>query len=108
VYGMSERLGPMNLGERDQLVFLGKELAERRNYSEEIAREIDHEVRRIVEEAYDRAKRALMRHKAALIAVAQRLLEVETIDGAEFEHIFTTSPVDESVRLDVPAQVPAA
>ncbi len=103
VYGMSDRLGPMNLGERDELIFLGKELAERRNYSEEVAREIDHEVRRLVEEAYERAKRALLRHKAALVAVAERLLEVETIDRAEFERIFTSSPVAEDITIDVPA-----
>ena len=107
VYGMSDRLGPLNFGERDELIFLGKELAERRNYSEEVAREIDHEVRRIVEEAYERAKRALLRHKAALIAVAQRLLEVETIDGAEFERIFTSAPVAEEITIDVPAQAAA-
>ena len=107
VYGMSERLGPLNLGERDELIFLGKELAERRNYSEVIAKEIDEEVRRIVEEAYERAKRALLRHKAALEAVAQRLLEVETIDGAEFERIFTSSPVAEEISIDMPSTQPA-
>jgi len=103
VYGMSARLGPINLGERDELIFLGKELAERRNYSEEVAREIDHEVRRLVDEAYERAQRALLRHKAALVAVAERLLEVETIDGTEFERIFTSSPVAEDVAIDVTA-----
>ena len=107
VYGMSDRLGPLNLGERDELIFLGKELAERRNYSEEVARKIDEEVRRIVEEAYERARRALLRHKAALVAVAERLLEVETIDGEEFEHIFTSSPVAEEISLDVTAQASA-
>ena len=107
VYGMSDRLGPLNLGERDELIFLGKELAERRNYSEEVARKIDEEVRRIVEEAYERARRALLRHKAALVAVAERLLEVETIDGEEFERIFTSSPVAEEISLDVTAQASA-
>jgi len=107
VYGMSERLGPLNLGERDELIFLGKELAERRNYSEEVAREIDREVRRIVEEAYTRAKQALLRHKAALIAVAERLLEVETIDAAEFERLFTSSPVAEENASDAPAEAAA-
>lgn len=85
VYGMSKRLGPLTFGDREELIFLGREIAEQRNYSDEIAEEIDQEVRRIVEEAYQRAKQVLTAYRAQLEAVARRLLEVETIDRQEFE-----------------------
>ncbi|MFN8454528.1 MAG: ATP-dependent zinc metalloprotease FtsH [Anaerolineae bacterium] len=87
-YGMSEKLGPLIFGEKDELVFLGKEIGEQRNYSEEIARQIDHEVRRIVETAYQSAKELLQAHKAKLEEIAQRLLKEETLDAQTFEAMF--------------------
>ena len=87
-YGMSEKLGPLIFGEKDELVFLGKEIGEQRNYSEEIARQIDEEVRRIVEGAYNRALKIIQEHRAKLEEVAERLLKEETLDAQSFEAIF--------------------
>ena len=84
-YGMSPKLGPLTFGDRDELVFLGREIAEQRNYSEEVAEEIDSEIRRIVEDAYTTAKDILTVYRQKLDAIAQRLIELETIDREEFE-----------------------
>jgi len=83
-YGMSDKLGPMTFGQKEELVFLGKEIGEQRDYSEAVAQEIDAEVRRIVHAAYERAKQVLREHREQLDAVAERLLEVETLDAEEF------------------------
>jgi cell division protease FtsH len=87
-YGMSEKLGPLIFGEKDELVFLGKEIGEQRNYSEEIARQIDAEVRRIVENAYNRAVKIIQENRARLDDIADRLLKEETLDAQSFEAIF--------------------
>jgi cell division protease FtsH len=84
-YGMSSRLGPLTFGDREEMVFLGREIAEQRNYSEEIAEEIDQEVRRIIDEAYERARAVLTSYRDRLEAIAARLMEVETIERPEFE-----------------------
>jgi len=83
-YGMSDKLGPMTFGQKEELVFLGKEIGEQRDYSEAVAQEIDAEVRRIVRTAYQRARQVLVEHREQLHAVAQRLLEVETLEAEEF------------------------
>ncbi|MDX1579470.1 MAG: cell division protein FtsH, partial [Gemmatimonadota bacterium] len=80
--GMSERLGPLATG-GEQEVFLGEEIARRREFSEETAREIDEEVKRVLEEARDRARDTLAEPRGELDAVAERLLEEEEIDGEE-------------------------
>jgi cell division protease FtsH len=87
-YGMSKKLGPLTFGEKDELVFLGKEIGEQRNYSEEIARQIDHEVRRIVGNAYNKALKLLRENRAKLEEIAERLLKEETLDAQSFEAIF--------------------
>jgi len=87
-YGMSEKLGPLMFGEKDEMVFLGKEIGEQRNYSEEIARQIDREVRRIVESAYSNAARILKENRLKLEEIAERLLQEETLDRKSFEAIF--------------------
>jgi len=84
-YGMSEKLGPLTFGDREELVFLGREIAEQRNYSDEVAEEIDHEVRRIIDQAYERAKAILITYRQKLDGVAHRLIEIETIERSEFE-----------------------
>ena len=84
-YGMSQKLGPLAFGDRDELVFLGREIAEQRNYSDGVAEEIDQEVHRIVEEAYNRAKNILTTYRQKLDVIARRLIEVETIERQEFE-----------------------
>jgi cell division protease FtsH len=84
-YGMSKKLGPLTFGASDDLVFLGREIAEQRNYSEEVAEDIDSEVRRIIDEAYSRATAILTTYYEKLETIAQRLIEIETIERKEFE-----------------------
>ncbi len=86
--GMSEALGPMVYGQKEELIFLGREISEQRDYSEAIAEKIDAEVRRLVNEAYAEARRILNEYRDKLDEVATRLLEVETLSRDEFEKIF--------------------
>ena len=85
--GMSERLGNVTLGHRDHQVFLGRDLGEERNYSEETARAIDAEVKRIIDESYDRAKKELSSHLDKLKTLATALLEKEVLDAEEVRAI---------------------
>ena len=91
-WGMSERLGPRTFGRRDSMVFLGRDIAEQRDYSERTAEEIDDEVRRIVEEAHERCRAVLGQHRDKLDELAVALMELETIEG------------DDLVRLLGPAE----
>jgi cell division protease FtsH len=84
-YGMSDVLGPMTFGQKEELIFLGREISEQRDYSEQTAQQIDHEVKKIIEEAYQRAKDVLTEFRGRLVAVAQQLIEVETLDGPALE-----------------------
>lgn len=86
--GMSSSLGPMVYGQKDELIFLGREISEQRDYSEAVAEQIDKEVRKLVTEAHEKARSILVEYRDKLDAVAQRLLEVETISREEFESIF--------------------
>jgi cell division protease FtsH len=86
--GMSNLLGPMVYGQKEELIFLGREISEQRDYSESVATQIDQEVRRLVNESYEIAKRVLEQYHDKLDAVAQKLLEVETLSREEFEAIF--------------------
>lgn len=86
--GMSEQLGPMVYGQKEELIFLGREISEQRDYSEAVAEQIDHEVRRLVSEAHTKARQILEEYRDRLDAIAQRLLEAETISRDEFESIF--------------------
>jgi cell division protease FtsH len=86
--GMSQSMGPMVYGQKEELIFLGREISEQRDYSESVAKEIDDEVRRLVAEAYERATELLTQFRDQLDAIARRLIEVETIDHGEFVKIF--------------------
>lgn len=86
--GMSSELGPMVYGQKEEMIFLGREISEQRDYSEAVAEKIDAEVRRIVDEAYTQTRQILTKYQAELEAVAQKLLEVETLSREEFEKIF--------------------
>ena len=86
--GMSEELGPMVYGQKEELIFLGREISEQRDYSEAVAEEIDQEVRKLVGDAYNKARQILLEYREKLDAVATRLLELETITREEFEEIF--------------------
>ena len=95
-WGMSERLGPRTFGKREEMVFLGREISEQRNYSEKVAEEIDEEVRRIVDEAYQSASKVLVERRAKLDQIAKHLVEVETIEGEALATLFA-APVDEEL-----------
>ena len=86
-YGFSDKLGPVNYSSSDE-VFLGKDFSTRQAYSEETANEIDEEVKAIIEEAYDTARTILSEHIEQLTAVAEGLLEVETLDNHQFEELY--------------------
>jgi cell division protease FtsH len=93
-YGMSSRIGPMALGHKEELVFLGRDFGEQRNYSEQTAREIDEEIRRIIQEAFDKAYQILVQNKKRLIMISERLIKEETLEGPAFEALFNM-PIDE-------------
>jgi cell division protease FtsH len=99
--GMSPELGPMVYGQKEELIFLGREISEQRDYSEDVAQQIDKEVRKIVSEAYDQARSIIIEYRDKLDSVAQRLLEVETIKREEFEEIFPT-PVPKNSGTPTP------
>ena len=86
-WGMSEKLGPLNFGSREELLFLGREVSRTKEISEETSRQIDEEVGRIIREAHEKATRLLRDHRDSLDRVAQLLLERETLDGREVEEI---------------------
>jgi cell division protease FtsH len=91
-FGMSDKLGPLSFGKRDELVFLGREIGEQRNYSDEIAKQIDEEVRAIIDKAYERATEVLTTHRDRLVALAEKLVAEETVDADTFEAMFTDLP----------------
>ena len=111
-YGMSDKLGPLTFGDREELVFLGREISEQRNYSEQVAQQIDSEVKILVVQSYGRAQDILTRYRHKLDELADRLIKVETVDAAEFEAMFADAPQHERPRyLPIPAgsntQLPA-
>ncbi|EGL81881.1 peptidase M41 [Caldalkalibacillus thermarum TA2.A1] len=88
-FGMS-RLGPLQFGENQGQVFLGRDIGHERNYSEQIAYEIDQEVRRIITEQYERCKELLTKHRDKLELVAETLLEVETLTADQIKEVIET------------------
>jgi len=86
--GMSAELGPLVYGQKEELIFLGREISEQRDYSEAVAEQIDQEVRKLVDEAHEQASKILKKYREKLDTVANRLLEVETLTREEFEVLF--------------------
>jgi len=86
--GMSGELGQMTYGQKEELIFLGREISEQRDYSEAVAQQIDREVRKLVDDSYKQALDILKKYRAELDAVANKLLEVESLTRDEFEKIF--------------------
>jgi hypothetical protein len=99
-YGFSEKLGPVSFSSNDE-VFLGRDFSTRQNYSEEVASEVDHEIRRLLEECYAETRRILQENDDAFERVAQALLLVETIDGDQFERLFTGEITPEDLKAEV-------
>ena len=100
-YGMSNVLGPVTYGEgRDHQVFLGRDLNNQRNYSEEVAAEIDKEVRRYVEDAYEECRKIITDNIDKLHLIAEALMERETLDASELEELMTTGKISEKPKED--------
>ncbi len=103
-WGMSEELGPITFGRREEHVFLGRELSQSKDFSEETARLIDHAMKNLVEGAYQQAKDLLATHRATLQALAQALLERETLDAQEIDQIidsFKEHPEDPETQEEI-------
>jgi cell division protease FtsH len=95
-WGMSEKMGPLTFGKQNEQVFLGREMGSQRDFSDQIAMEIDQEVKRLVTENYERAKRLLTENMSSLKRLAEALLEKEVLDGSDIDHILmqsTSQPV---------------
>jgi cell division protease FtsH len=87
-------LGPVSFGEKEELVFLGKEISEQRNYSEEVAAQIDKEVEKFIKNAENQAERILKKRKKLLEKIAQTLIEKETIEKEEFENLIKPRKIE--------------
>jgi cell division protease FtsH len=98
-WGMSERLGPLTFGKKDEQIFLGREIAKHKDYSEKTAVEIDEEVKRIVIEAYNTSKNLLIVNRDILETFAQALLEKETMDGAEIDAFIQEAESKRTVQV---------
>ncbi|MFW5714653.1 MAG: ATP-dependent zinc metalloprotease FtsH [Brevefilum sp.] len=93
--GMSEELGPMVYGKKEELVFLGREISEQRDFSEHIAQKIDSAIQKVVRDAYEKSKAILTQYRDELDQIAQKLLEMETLSADQFLEIFPT-PVEKT------------
>jgi cell division protease FtsH len=98
-WGMSEKLGPITYGRTEELIFLGREISETRNYSEGTADLIDLEVRRIVENAEQRAHDVLIQHRLLLDTLANALLDQETLQGSELDRLLNSRPPTENGEI---------
>jgi len=96
-WGMSEKLGPLTFGKKNEEIFLGREIATHRDFSEQVAIEIDYEVKRLVTENYERAKRMLTEHMGILKALAKALLEKEVLDAPEIDRIIQQGSLPQTV-----------
>jgi cell division protease FtsH len=110
-WGMSEKLGPLTFGHKEELVFLGRDLGEQRNYSEEVAGEIDQEVHRLVDAGYQRAKKILTERRDKLVQLAEYLKTEETIEGWQMDAVINSPdgkvpPVPERPKAEVPRPAP--
>jgi cell division protease FtsH len=101
-FGMSEKLGPRVLGRNHDMPFLGREMGNEPDYSEEIAREIDDEIRRVIEDAHELAIRVLQEHMHELNQLSAILIERETIDKDQFERLLAGEPEDEVFKEETP------
>jgi len=94
-WGMSDSMGPLTFGKKEEQIFLGREIAQHQDYSEDTALKIDHEVKRFVTDAYTRAQEILVQHKPRLIEMADALLVHETLDSEQVRRVVAGEPLDE-------------
>ena len=105
-WGMSDAMGPLTFGKKEEQIFLGREIAQHRDYSEDTAIKIDQEVKRIVMQNYERSRDILLEHKATLQTIAEHLLTHEVLDGEQVRRIAAGEPIDD--RAPAAAQPAAA
>src|SRR5207302_6107382 len=91
-YGMSEKLGPLALGHKEELVFLGREIGEQKNYSEKTAEAIDEELRGLIDEAYAKAVSIITENRSTLDRLSKALIHFETLDGDNLARVFRAEP----------------
>jgi len=108
-YGMSDRLGPRTFGNKEEMVFLGREISEQRDYGEKVANMIDDEVHRLIQEAHDTAKNTLLENRDTLVMLAEKLASLETLEGKVLEDIFKkttakTKAKTKAKRVKAPAR----
>jgi cell division protease FtsH len=106
-FGMSEKLGPRVLGRNHDMPFLGREMSAEPDYSEEVAREIDEEIRRVIEEAHERAQAVLKEHMDELHRLSAILIERETIDKDQFLRLLEGASEEEVFADEAPPEPPA-
>ncbi|MBA7715551.1 ATP-dependent zinc metalloprotease FtsH [subsurface metagenome] len=109
-YGMSDKLGPRTFGHKEELVFLGREISEQRDYSEKVAQQIDEEVHNIIQQAYKVARQILTKNKPKLVQLAEKLIVQETLEGKELNALFnkaTPKPTLEPTVTPTPVSVKA-
>src|SRR5436189_2803352 len=94
-WGMSPAMGPLTFGKKEEQIFLGREIAQHQDYSEDTALKIDHEVKRFVTDQYERAKTILEQHKASLEKIAAELLVREVLDGEQVRRIVAGLPLEQ-------------
>ena len=101
-FGMSEKLGPRTFGQKEELVFLGREISEQRDYSDKVAEQIDDEVHDIIQQAHEAAKKILTKDKPKLIQIAEKLITQETIEGEELDELFNALVPEPSPEKTTP------
>ena len=99
-YGMSESLGPRTFGKKEDMIFLGREISEQRDYSDKIAEEIDDEVHKLIQSAYEQATEILKANKGKLAQIADYLVANETVEGKELNELFESDPSNPEVSED--------
>jgi cell division protease FtsH len=106
-YGMSDKLGPRTFGHKEEMVFLGREISEQRDYSEEVARQIDEEVQSIINTAHNLAREILTKNKRKLDLLAKALITRETLEGKELEKVFEEIGLSKPRRKVKKTTIPA-
>ena len=107
-YGMSDALGPRTFGHKEEMIFLGREIGEQKNYSEKTAEAIDEEIKLLIEHAHDTAMRLLSHNRHILDLLATELIKRETIEGEALERVFSGLPIEEPVPVAPPPAAPPA
>ena len=102
-YGMSDKLGPRTFGRREEMVFLGREISEQRDYSDKVAEQIDQEVHALVQGSYDQAKQILTDNQESLERIAKYLIQYESVEGDQLDRLFS-GPLAPPEPEDVPAR----